>query len=162
LIITKVLIMLQCPNYDELQSYNDGELDADRRAAIAQHLLDCSACGQVMARLSAMSQMFADFQPRLSQIGLARLHQKVARAAESGLLRIAWTISTAAACVLVAGSVWLTRTNSASPVVDVTPPWASIPSTNQDSDLQSSGTAITATPVADWYLADASPRDDVQ
>ncbi len=94
--------------------------------------------------------------PKLSQIGLYRLHNQVDQAMEEGVLRIVRVLSAIAACVLVAGSAWLvmTRDRTVESVTPVAPPWADVV------EASDSPSGAYSTPAAAWYLADDSARSD--
>jgi len=95
--------------------------------------------------------------PRLSQIGLYRLHNRVDQAMEAGVLRIVRVLSAIAACVLVAGSAWLIRAREDRAVentMPVAPPWADVV------EASDSPSGAYSTPAAAWYLADDSARSD--
>jgi anti-sigma factor RsiW len=150
--------MASCPLDNHLQAYFDGELDESRRSELELHLRDCPSCTAELARLQAISRMIASApSPRLSQIGLYRLHNQLDQAMEEGVLRIVRVLSAIAACVLVAGSAWLVKVRddraveSATPVA---PPWADVV------EASDSPSGAYSTPAAAWYLADDSGRND--
>src|SRR5690242_333809 len=126
--------MAACPTIQELEAFFDGELSAARSAEIRTHLLSCAACSAELARVQAAAQLFRDAPaPRLSQISLHRLHANLEtvmrgeRESEQGVLRIARLLSAVAACIVVAGSLWLTHMQSSAPKqtanVQAPPPW---------------------------------------
>jgi hypothetical protein len=95
------------------------------------------------------------FRLALSQIGMYRLHRQIDRALEEGILRVIRVLSGIAACVLIAGSVWLVKSRSAT-VENATPsapPWADV----ARADIETP-TAVYSTPAAVWYLSDDSSR----
>jgi anti-sigma factor RsiW len=155
--------MESCSFTDKLGAYHDGQLDAAASAEIEKHLTSCPACTAELAELRKMSQWFAqEPEPHLSQMSLYRLHQQTQRAMEVGMVRLARAISAVAACILVASSMWLVRTNEApAPVEPVqttagVPPWVDVTvAANRDT-----ASVDTTTPAAAWYLASASVRSD--
>jgi anti-sigma factor RsiW len=159
-----------CPT-GEIQAYHDGELDAARRQAVAAHLAGCQPCSLMLAELVAMSSLFASAPlPRLSQMSMHRLHNKIEEAMERGLLRIAWTISGIAASILVGGSILLSTMNSMKRPMPVdqpsavasaveTPPWIGA-SVSADTDTADTLAQNSATPVAQWYLSNPSGHSD--
>jgi anti-sigma factor RsiW len=150
--------MSNCSFNPQLDAYHDGELTADARAAFESHLRDCPACSEQLAQLRAMSQMFANApQLRLSQIALHRLHGRIDAGADQGLLRLGWTINAIAASLLLVGSVWLTRISNPPSTPEAAPPWIGVPVVAQTDPAYHE---IAATPAAQWYLADASTRND--
>ena len=149
-----------CPITEQLDSFHDGELDETSRARIESHLIECPECAAELERLQAVSRLFtASPVPRLSQIAVYRLHRRTDEAMEEGLLRIMRVFSAVAACLLVAGSALLLKTQESRTVEisrPVAPPWADVIAT---SDNSSSG--AYSTPAAAWYLADdTSTRSD--
>ena len=156
--------MMVCSEQSRLGAYHDGELSAADREAVAAHLATCAACTAELAVLVRQSQQFRSMSlPRLSQLAAARLHASIdrsiglanERAAELGMLRIARTLASIAACVLVAGTVWLSvGPERVSP--KAAPPWTGVA---LNSETESVSQDIT-TPAAQWYLADASKGND--
>ena len=152
-----------CDFQSRLSAYHDGELSPTERDAVAAHVATCPACTAELAGLAHQLQLMQSISfPRFSQMAAARLHASIdrsialanERAAELGMLRIARTLASVAACVLVAGSVWLSvgpeRSNP-----KVAPPWTGVAiNTETEAVLQD----IT-TPAAQWYLADASKEE---
>jgi anti-sigma factor RsiW len=149
--------MATCPFNNHLEAFYDGELDEARRSEIERHIRECPSCTEELARLQAMSRMLLSGpSPKLSQIGLYRLHNQVDQAMEEGVLRIVRVLSAIAACVLVAGSAWLvmTRDRTVESVTPVAPPWADVV------EASDSPSGAYSTPAAAWYLADDSARSD--
>jgi hypothetical protein len=73
--------------------------------------------------------------------------------AERERMRIVWRFAAAAACIVVAGSVWLSQTPKPA---EAAPPWMEIAAaTDTDPAVQQ-----TDSPAAQWYLASAwTPSD---
>jgi anti-sigma factor RsiW len=163
-------MLSKCPT-NEIQSYHDGELDPARREAVASHITGCQPCSLMLAELVAMSNIFASAPlPQLSQMSMHRLHNKVEAAMERGLLRIAWVISGVAASILVGGSILLSSmstmkqtmpaepTNTVASAVE-TPPWIGS-NVSAGTDAADTLSQTSATPVAQWYLANPSGHSD--
>jgi anti-sigma factor RsiW len=151
-------MMAGCPSSEQISAYFDGEVDEGLRAEIEAHVKSCSACSAELARLQAMSRIFAEAPAaRLSQIGVYRLHRRVDEAMEEGLLRFVRVFNAIAACVLVAGSAWLlmkTRDDRAvENAAPAAPPWVVAETSDSPSGAYS-------TPAAAWYLADDTRRGD--
>jgi len=150
--------MVTCPFNNHLEAFYDGEVDDSRRSEIEFHVRQCPSCSEELARLQAMSRMISSApSPKLSQIGLYRLHNQVDQAMEEGVLRIVRVLSAIAACLLVAGSAWLMRTRESRAVessMPVAPPWADVV------EASDSPSGAYSTPAAAWYLADDSARSD--
>lgn len=148
--------MVPCPTNSEWSAYHDGELDEARRRELEEHLALCAACMAQLNELQMLSGMFASAPvPVLSPIGMHRLHNGVDGAMDQGLLRLARAMSAIAACVLLVGSFWLTRMRDEP--ATAAPPWVIAHNLDEQS-VQS-----VASPVGQWYLADASQQrgDDV-
>jgi anti-sigma factor RsiW len=150
--------MSSCEYTNRIEAYHDGEVVGDARAAIEAHLLSCNGCSAELARLDALSSLLAkSIQPKLSQMSLHRLHRQVDAAMDSGLLRLGWTMSGIAAGLLLVASVWMTRVKPAAPTEAAAPPWVGV---SLVADTDPNVREAAATPAAQWYLADASTRND--
>jgi anti-sigma factor RsiW len=151
--------MSECPFTPQVSAYHDGELDAARRTEMDRHLAQCSDCAAALEQLRSMSRWFSDApSPRLSQISMRRVHQRVESVMDEPLVRTARILSAIAAAVLIVGSFWLVRAGgmgrSTATQAISTPPWAGI-SASPDAET----TMVSAsTPAAQWYLADNSSR----
>jgi len=143
---------MTCDRELQLQAYHDGQLDAEQQSSMQQHLSECEPCRSALAALQSMSALFAGVpQPTLSQISRHRLHAKLDATMERGLVRFAWSLSGAAAAVLLVGSIWLSQ---AKDPVQSAPPWVeAVAYAHPLGDR-------AETPAAQWYLADASTRSD--
>jgi anti-sigma factor RsiW len=153
--------MATCPTSQLLSAYHDGELDQALRLEIERHLPECPACRAEIARLEAMSALFAQAPAaKLSQIGLHRLHRQVDEAMEEWLIRFVRVLNTVAACVLIAGSAFLmVRAREDRTVENTTPaapPWVGV----DVAEASDTSTGAATTPAAMWYLADDSSRGD--
>ena len=105
--------MNRCEFGEQLGPYLDGELDAARRAALEQHLPGCAPCADDLAELQGLKQLFGAAASGAGAFAFPdavrrRLHEHVDSLTDLGLLRIGRALSGVAACVLVAGSLWLT------------------------------------------------------
>jgi anti-sigma factor RsiW len=150
--------MNTCAFNTKLNAYHDGELASEERAAFEQHLSACEKCSQQLAQLRAMSDRFAAApQVKLSQIAMHRLHRRIDAGADQGLLRLGWTMSAIAASLLLVASVWLTRMSNPTSAPEAAPPWVGVAVVAQADPAYRE---IAATPAAQWYLADASTRND--
>jgi anti-sigma factor RsiW len=142
-----------------IDAYHDGELSAAQRDEVERHLSRCDACVERLEQLQAMSAAFAAVQrPRLSQIAAARLQGHVEELIRRGhsereRMRMVWRCAAAAACIVLAGSVWLSQTPRPA---EAAPPWMDIAAaTDADPAVRQ-----TDSPAAQWYLASAwTPSD---
>lgn len=150
--------MATCPFGEHLSAYHDGQLDERQRSEIERHLPNCPSCSAELGQLRDLSAMFASApRARLSQIAMHRLHARVEEAMDEPLLRFVRVLSAIAACVLVAGSMWLVRMRDVRTVENTTPaapPWADV------GVASDSPSGAYSTPAAAWYLADDSMRSD--
>lgn len=152
---------MDCGFSEQLEAYHDGELSAAAASALEAHLPTCPTCSQRLAELAQMSNLFAAAPvPHLSQISLHRLHHKIADEMDRGLVRLAWTLSAVAAVIMVVASAWLMQVKEIAPTpiatAQVAPPWSGVPTSFESETVLHE----SATPVAQWYLADASSRSD--
>ena len=150
-----------CEFGEQLGPYVDGELDAARGAALEAHLPACPPCTEELAELRGLKQLFSEAAAGTAAFAFPetvrrRLHEHVDALTDVGLLRIGRALSGVAACVLVAGSLWL---NAAShrPVERPMAPWeasallmpfATGPSSAEDLDSP------------EWILRDLSGEQD--
>jgi anti-sigma factor RsiW len=105
--------MNRCEFGEQLGPYVDDELDAPRRAALEAHLPACPPCAQDLAELRSLKQLFSAAASGAGAFAFPEavrrgLHEHVDSLTDLGLLRIGRALSGVAACVLVAGSLWLT------------------------------------------------------
>jgi anti-sigma factor RsiW len=142
-----------------IESYHDGELSVAQREEVERHLAGCPACADRLEQLRAMSAAFAAVErPKLSQIAAARLQRQVEELIRGGRgererMRIVWRCAAAAACIVLAGSVWLSQTPKPA---EAAPPWLEITAvTDADPAIRQA-----SSPAAQWYLASAwTPSD---
>ena len=150
----------KCPSEQELSAYHDGELPQERRAIIVEHLLSCAPCREVIARWTAISQLFNEApHQRLSGIARERVRRSAMRSADSGILRLAWTMSGLAASVLVVGSLWLTHMNdnlNANTALASPPPWVGVAYARDSGQSQRE----PVTRATEWYLASNDSSSD--
>jgi anti-sigma factor RsiW len=105
--------MDRCEFSEQLGPYVDGELEAPRRAALEAHLPACPPCTDELAELGELRRLFAAAASgrgafAFPQAARRRLHEHVDSLMDQGVLRIARALSGIAACVMVAGAMWLT------------------------------------------------------
>lgn len=153
--------MATCPTSQQLSAFHDGEVDEALRGEIERHLPQCASCSAEIARLGAITAIFAEAPAvKLSQIGMHRLHRRVDQAMEEGLLRFVRVLNTVAACVLIGGSAFLMTRARQDRTVETTapaaPPWVGV----DVAEASDSPTGAVTTPAAMWYLADDSSRGD--
>jgi len=104
---------MECPYTGQIGVYLDGELDADQRRALEAHLPSCAACSRETGEVRSLKALFAAAEyPALSGRAVERLHDQAESLYERGTLRIARALSGLAACLLIAGSLWLTQSQT--------------------------------------------------
>ena len=147
--------MESCDFNNQIEAYHDGMLERADQVAVESHLRSCAECRRWSDDLRAMSQLFAE-APRAELLPAARrrVHRRLEAVMDGGLVRLEWIMSGIAAAVLLCGSIWL-RTSAESPA-KAAPPWVSVVSLNESAPVQSEN----VTPVAQWYLSQASARAD--
>src|SRR5687768_12217893 len=96
---------MECQN-ELIHAYHDGELPADRRAAVEAHVNACDPCGALLADLRRMSQLvaaapMADLPPH----AMKRMQQAWWAAQDRGVRRIAGWLTAAAAAVIFAAVI---------------------------------------------------------
>jgi len=114
-----------CEYSNQLGPYLDGELDAGQRTELEAHLRNCGDCDAELSELRGLSRLFAAATgPFLSSKAVARFHSRIseleddrdqAERAAYRILRITRIFTGIAACLLVAGSLWLVRSRQPAP-----------------------------------------------
>ena len=79
---------MSCNEIQNLDAYADGDLPADERARVEQHLAICAACARELARLRKLSAIIGAYRPVLSSDALERIHNAVGQTWDVGILRI--------------------------------------------------------------------------
>ena len=103
---------MECPYTGQIGAHLDGELPADERRAVEAHLAgpSCAACAREMGEVRSLKALFAAAEyPALAGGSVERLHDRAEWLFERGTLRIARLLSGIAACLLIAGSLWLSQ-----------------------------------------------------
>jgi len=99
-----------CQNIPKISSYHDGELPAAEAAELAAHLRQCPSCRQELERLRGLSKWLSSSPtPEIPAAALDRLRGRVQPRRDWAVLRMAKTLTAAAAAVLLVCSVLLWR-----------------------------------------------------
>jgi anti-sigma factor RsiW len=146
-----------------LSAYLDGEVSPTERAAIEQHLAECTLCTELLASLRALSGIIrgANVAP-LDAAYLRRLHDHVDNLSKRSVERFGWALAGVAACVaLVAGihlSLSTAPAQAASAPSNVAAPTAwegeAVQLSNTSDETASSGNGELA--MAQWMVTDLS------
>jgi anti-sigma factor RsiW len=161
-----------CEYSNQLSSYLDGELDASQRTALEAHLRDCGDCDVELSQLRGLSRLFATAAgPFLPATALGRFHNRISELEDEQehaertafrVLRFTRILTGVAACLLVAGSVWLVqsrqqaRTGSPTKIVELIPsstpaPWDAAIQPNETA-APSTDSVSPADATADWMI----------
>lgn len=100
--------MSGCENIPRIGAYHDGELSDAGRDELERHILICDDCRRELRRLEALSQWLASApRPEVPVEVLERLRVSIRPGRERTLLRMAGSLTAAAAAVLIACSAVL-------------------------------------------------------
>src|SRR5687767_5777805 len=103
---------MNCEREAQVQAYHDGELPAEQRESMEQHLRECADCAALLVELRQMSAMVAS-APRMEMTAdsLRRLEQAWWRQRDRGVLRLAEWLTAAAAAVIIGTLVYSPQPN---------------------------------------------------
>jgi anti-sigma factor RsiW len=126
-----------CEYSNQLSPYLDGELNAAQRTVLEAHLRDCGDCDAELSELRGLSRIFAAATgPFFSARALGRIHSRISELEDDQeqaertayrVLRATRMLTGIAACLLIAGSIWLVRSREQAPtasptqIADLTP-----------------------------------------
>jgi anti-sigma factor RsiW len=93
---------MSCQRDGQVQAYHDGELPADQREPVEQHLRECVECSELLAELRHLSALVQNApRPSMSAEAMRRLEQAWWRQRDHGVLRLAEWLTAAAAAVII-------------------------------------------------------------
>ncbi|HUS46693.1 MAG TPA: zf-HC2 domain-containing protein [Phycisphaerae bacterium] len=99
-----------CQNIPKISCYHDGELPPAEAAELAAHLRQCESCRQELERLRGLSKWLSSSPtPEIPAAALGRLRGRVQPRRDRAVLRMAKTLTAAAAAVLLVCSALLWR-----------------------------------------------------
>ncbi len=109
--------------------YHDRELDEQRAAEMAQHIVECRSCAEQLAHVRRLSGVIGRIPlDPISGIERTRVYRVVDELprslAERAMIRMAGGLAALAASLLVVTSLWLMGTGSASGIPVVSQPAA--------------------------------------
>jgi anti-sigma factor RsiW len=134
--------MSDCNENVRLDAYHDGELSPDEAHRVEAHVGQCAACAADLRqrrRLSALLGGAGADIPDLRPIKLAQVHRTIDAEGNPVILRLVRRMTSVAAAVLVAGTVWLVSTSGSGTAAPV-------------------GVSSDAVTVADWELPALAPN----
>jgi len=95
-----------CPYFQQISRYHDGELSPEQRADVEAHIGGCPACQDELRSLEQISGILGSWNsPDAPEYLLARLH--VAALRERAVMRMAKILTSAAAAIIVICALWL-------------------------------------------------------
>jgi len=102
--------MKVCPNPETLALYAGEELDASERAGVATHIIECSACGALVAELQSDRELLQT-HPDIPSEAIQEVHRRVMSElpAAGSLRRYLWPAAIAACVALLALTSTLVR-----------------------------------------------------
>jgi len=145
-----------CPYNQHLCAYHDGELSAEMRQDIENHLPKCAACWAELEQFRRLSAVLAAAPvPRLSARQKQDLYALSPSVGEAVYLRIAKWTAAVAASVMLAASLWvLVKQGTTQPAADATSHWLQVAvNPPQSADPQSDA------PLPDWVESNLSTAD---
>ena len=106
---------MSCQRESQVQAYHDGELPAEQRESVEQHLRECADCAGLLAELRQLSAMVTS-APRveMSADAVRRLEQAWWRQRDRGVLRLAEWLTAAAAAVIIGTLIYSPQPNQRS------------------------------------------------
>lgn len=104
--------MSECPYQSRLSAFHDHELDAGMAEKLQSHLDACPTCNEQLQGIRAVSRLLHEaHSARMSQMGLARLHETAGAAAKKrDVFPMFKMLSAVAASILVIAGAWLVET----------------------------------------------------
>lgn len=121
-------MIMNCDQLRELYTaFRDGELDAQLRSEVEDHLAECPACAQLYTELDALRESIADAPSLAVPAGLSeRVIAQVKQARpKPWIYRVGWQLGVAAMLVLVVGSYALMSQIGGMKSAEAPPPLAS-------------------------------------
>ena len=137
--------MSRCDQEQFLSAYHDGELAADDRARVEQHLRDCPACTRELEQIRAASLLLREYPFQdLTPGELRDLHDAIEDAGDRQIWRIGGSVGLIAASILVIGLTWLNV----------------LPDRPQPNAMPTPAGPIAAGPAQDWQRIAMTLRPD--
>jgi anti-sigma factor RsiW len=142
-----------------LSAYLDGEVSAEERAIIEQHIAACGICTELLGSLRAVSALLRGTEiAALDAAFLRRLHIHVDNLSKRSVERFGWALAAVAACVAIVAGVHLSMLPAQNQSATVTAPdaWegAAVQLNTTNDEAASSGNGELA--MAQWMVTDLS------
>ena len=109
--MSKEQMMASCEHNRRIGAYHDGELGAQERGQLEEHIRGCPSCARELEQLRCLSGLLAAAElPQMSPDAMERLHEGVGAAGEVFVLRTAERLTAVAAALLAVCGIWLWQT----------------------------------------------------
>jgi len=103
--------MPSCEHNRKIGAYHDGELPAEERRGLEEHIRGCPSCAREFEQLRSLSRLLAGAElPEMSPDAMDRLHEGVGAAGEVFVFRTAERLTAVAAALLAVCGIWLSQT----------------------------------------------------
>ena len=143
--------MSECPDNQRLSAFLDGELEAGECEAIERHVPECEACAAAMRDFRQISRLVGHWKmPEISSSGLRKLHTKIDVMGWRRLERLAFTLSSMAAALVVATVLWTSENSQATTTIALWEQAAVAPAE------YASGNSTPEASMAQWVVDDLS------
>jgi anti-sigma factor RsiW len=144
---------MNCPTFETLNRYHDGELSPAEALVIASHVSDCAACAEMLTSLQQVSQtVAAASMPAVDVATQSRWLTTLRRSQDRSVLRLATMLTAAAAMVLLAVTLWRPAEHQSSPGI-VMNEWETTMLVRDEPEAPSASLAA-----ASWMAADLSAQ----
>jgi anti-sigma factor RsiW len=116
--------MSTCPKSSRLSLYHDGQLRAEQRGQIEEHLITCAECAAELDDIRYLSEQLAEaVLPPAPHSLIRRLHACADRLDQLTLARFVRRLTAIAAAVFLIAAIYMVRAQQspARPAVELTP-----------------------------------------
>ncbi len=149
--------MASCKVHDRIGPYFDGEVSAQERHEIDQHLLDCADCQRELTGIQNLSRRLAGASvPQLSMGFVGRVGAKAKAQRDMGLLRTAYSLLAVAASLFLAVALWTEQSGMIVSDQGTQESWESVA---KNPTAAASGTLYPEVVLADYVVDGLSASD---